>query len=501
MALRVVRDDVEQIVKLTAEEKRLIAELRESLKCLPQNMFSVSVPADGLLAKDGRFTHARIDSAGHLILTAEDGHMKVMDIGDPENRELVVSVIGDFVPRLKDYASQLEEEKIQRAEPVEEAPLPEPFPKMDVPAEASTEIIGSDEVLQKAPEEQGDVDAESMQEQAPVLSVEAKARIEEVTKETLEYLEMLGKEKFEQGQVSVYFDDWLVNLRQVILSLESSGVVTVDDIFKDECERIFSDIEEELAKRLLRDAELEASSRTLAEKRYILRKMDDEYSSQSRDLELRGKSAIDFLIKNVQRLEEELAKMEQIKTLNPIKRIAKEQKRFHLTQKLKAAKQRLALAMQKSVATHHKLKVEDVEIGDLARDRLAEGKSIVDALIKKVNKLEEELAKIDQVKTNILHPLKKIAQEKRRAELTEELEDTKQKLALAAQEYAIEQQRVHEEYEKKKQETIRNVQSLEKEIARKKVDDSLEARKSATVALTNAVRELIKRNMEATEQM
>lgn len=134
--------------------------------------------------------------------------------------------------------------------------------------------------------------------------------------------------------------------------------------------------------------------------------MDAEYAVQTRDLKVRGKSAIDFLIKNVQRLEDELAKIQQIKTVNPIKKLAKEQKRFAVTQKLKAAKQRLVLAAQTS---------------------------------------------------------------------------------------GVEHKRIHDEYEKKKQASIMNMQSLEKEIASKETDGSLEARQVATNALEKAVKSLIQR--------
>ena len=407
-SLKSVGDDVEQIVKLTSEEKLLVAELLVLLKHVPQQMFSIAVSTSEIPIGIGGFIQAHIDSAGHLILMSEDGHLEVKDLSETKNRDLMMAVVGDIVPKFKDFASQIAAEKLQKPSQVQEISPPEPLPTINVQEEAPVGLSDSDAtcVPEEVPVDLTDSDLKCVQEEVPVLSAEKKAKIEEITAETLEYLEMLGSEVFDQSPVSVYFDDWLVHLRQVILGFESSGVISVDEAFMDECEQIFSDIEEELANRLLKEAELEASSKTLAENKHILGEMDAEYAVQTRDLKVRGKSAIDFLIKNVQRLEDELAKIQQIKTLNPIKKLAKEQKRFAVTQKLKAAKQRLALAAQTS---------------------------------------------------------------------------------------GVEQKRIHDEYAKKKQATIMNMQSLEKEIASKETDGSLEARQVATNALANAVKSLIQR--------
>ena len=91
------------------------------------------------------------------------------------------------------------------------------------------------------------------------------------------------------------------------------------------------------------------------------------------------------------------------------------------------------------------------------------------------------------------NPLKKIAKEQKRMQVTEKLNAAKQRLALAVQNSGVEQKRIRDEYEKKKQATIMKMQSLEKEIASKETDGSLEARQVATNALANAVKSLIQR--------
>lgn len=68
---------------------------------------------------------------------------------------------------------------------------------------------------------------------------------------------------------------------------------------------------------------------------------------------------------------------------------------------------------------------------------------------------------------------------------------------LAAQESEIEKQKIRNEYEKKKQATIKNVQTLEKDIATIRTDTSVTVIKEATKALANAVNLLIERNNES----
>ena len=88
-SLKSVGDDVEQIVKLTSDEKLLVAELLALLKHVPQRMFSIAVSTSELPIGIGAFIQAYIDSAGHLILTSEDGHLEVKELSETKNRDLM----------------------------------------------------------------------------------------------------------------------------------------------------------------------------------------------------------------------------------------------------------------------------------------------------------------------------------------------------------------------------------------------------------------------------
>jgi hypothetical protein len=111
-SLKRVRDDVKKIVKLTSEEKQLVAELFSTLKHAPQQMFSIPLSTSELPFRPGAFTQAHIDSAGQLILTSQNGNLSVMDLSETKNRDLMMAVVGDIVPKFKDFASQLAKEKL-----------------------------------------------------------------------------------------------------------------------------------------------------------------------------------------------------------------------------------------------------------------------------------------------------------------------------------------------------------------------------------------------------
>jgi hypothetical protein len=412
---------------------------------------------------------------------------------------------------------QLEQEKLERLKAAQKVKAPEPIPEPEiVPEEVPVELTEPEPELvpEETPVDLTEAEPEIVPEEVPVdltpsepeivpeatepvVVPDAKPTLDDVVAETLEYLEMLGNEVFDQSPVSVYFDDWLVNLRQVMVAFESNEAVTVDDLFTDECEQIYNDIEEELGNRLLKESEIEASAKTVSEKKYILREMDEEYAAQTQNMQVRGKSALDFMIKSVQRLEDEIAKAEQIKTNNFIKRIALKQKRYTLGQKLKSAKHRLNVAMETAVASKNN-QAEGVSASGDQTTALGvdENSSQVD-LVETVKRLEKELAEAKKIKTSVLQPRTKIIKDQKISELTEKLTATKQLLEMAQQTSEVEKQRIREEYEKKKQDAVNNVQSLEKEIATKRTDDSIAVRKEAIQALGNAVKALVQRNNEA----
>ncbi len=480
-----VGDDIEQIGKLISKENLLVAQFFKSLLKYMQPLATLIDVSKSVLPFEMReVTQAHIEPTGRLVLTFKDGHMELRDLSEIKNRDLMMAVIGDVMPKLNDLASQSPEEGFEEPAPVQEIPEPQ------LPAPEPLPIINDSTLVGLPDSAPAEVPVE-----APVLSAEEITKISAVAEETLKYLAELGGQVFELSPVSMYFDDWMVNLRQVILEFESSGVICVDEAFTEECTKIFGDIEGELANRLLKEAELEASAKTLAENKLLLGEIDAGYAAQSRDLVVKGKSAIDFLINNVHHLEGELAELEHIKTsyLHPLKKMAKEQRQREVTAQLNAAKRRLALAVKNSAVEQEKLGQIDAEYAAQTSDLVAKRKSAIGFLTKNVHDLEEDLARVEQIKTSNLHPLAKRAKEQKQTEVAEKLNAAKKRLKLAEQSSGAEQEKLQDEYEKKKQAAVLKMQSLEKEIVNKQTDGSLDARQAATNALANAVKSLIQR--------
>jgi hypothetical protein len=279
---------------------------------------------------------------------------------------------------------------------------------------------------------------------------------QDLAEKTLSSLSRLGSQTFALSPFSQYFDDWYVdlmrrqidraklrvvegelrdgpagavtgnalttrlhlkrlnkkaqNLQQVISEVESTPTITVDEAFVTERKQIFLDIEGELAKIRLKETELDAYAQTLAETNHLLVDLDAEYAAQTRELAAKRNSGIERLTKSVHDIEEELSRLEQLKTSF-----------FDLTKRAKKKKQ------------------EDA---------------------------------------------------------TQRLTAAKSELEVVVQNFAVEQDKLHDEYAKKKQVTMEKVQSLEAEVAHIETDQSLEARQKASDALANAVKTLLQRQTE-----
>ena len=316
----------------------------------------------------------------------------------------------------------------------------------------------------------------------------------------MERLKQLGSEVFEHSPVSTYFDKWLAIVRQVISTFESSSVICVDETFTAECKRIFSDVEGELARRRLDEAEVEAEAEKLAASRRVLGEIDAEYAAQIRELVVKGESVIDFLTETVHGLEEELARVRRVKTgrLHPFKRRANERKRVEVARKLAAAKRRLALAVRHSVVEQEKLAAVDAEYAAEAKALAAKRESAIEFLARNVGDLEKELAGLERVKAGRLHPLRRRANERKRVEVARKLIAARKRLAVAKRHCGVEQRKLRVEYERKKQAAAVEMQRLEREVASKEADVSFEARQEATGALADAVQALVKRRTALT---
>ncbi len=168
-----------------------------------------------------------------------------------------------------------------------------------------------------------------------------------VVERTIGDLRNLGNQKFALSPFSQYFDDWLVNLREVLAGFESNPAISVDDQFVNERSQALADIQRGFAEARLREAKLEKAAKDLAENNHLLVEVDAEYAARNRELREKRDREVDRLTKNVHELEEELERIGQMKTsFFGFTKKAKQKKVAEATQKLNAAKKELELAIQ-----------------------------------------------------------------------------------------------------------------------------------------------------------
>jgi hypothetical protein len=114
IALKSMADDVGQISELASEEKLLVTELFASLLKLMQPLTTaMPVSTSALPAEVGNVSQAYIDPTGHLALLHEDGHMELKNLTEERNRDLMVMVIKDVMPKFKSLTS-MQKRKIEK---------------------------------------------------------------------------------------------------------------------------------------------------------------------------------------------------------------------------------------------------------------------------------------------------------------------------------------------------------------------------------------------------
>lgn len=105
-SLRSVADDIGQISELTGEEKLLVAQFFASLLKLMQPLApSIPVSASALPFDPGALAQAYVDPTGHLTLMFRDGRMELKNLAEERNRDLMVAVVEDTMPKFKGLTS------------------------------------------------------------------------------------------------------------------------------------------------------------------------------------------------------------------------------------------------------------------------------------------------------------------------------------------------------------------------------------------------------------
>jgi hypothetical protein len=104
-SLKSAADDIGQISELSSEEKLLVAEFFKSLLNLMQPL-TLSLPVTtSAIQNVGDVIQAHVDPTGHLAVLFGDGRLELKNLLDEKNRDLMMAVIEDIVPKFKNLTS------------------------------------------------------------------------------------------------------------------------------------------------------------------------------------------------------------------------------------------------------------------------------------------------------------------------------------------------------------------------------------------------------------
>jgi DNA repair exonuclease SbcCD ATPase subunit len=142
---------------------------------------------------------------------------------------------------------------------------------------------------------------------------------------------------------------------------------------------------------------------------------------------------------------------------------------------------------------NHRLVQIDREYASATHALSSKRNSDIKRLTGTIHDYEEELDEINRTKAKTFSPFARRAKSKRATELARKLESAKTELEEVLKKFEVEQEKLHDEYEKNKTKVIEQVRSLEKKIRDLDNDNSAEDRQAACETLINAVKDLAPR--------
>jgi hypothetical protein len=229
---------------------------------------------------------------------------------------------------------------------------------------------------------------------------------EEVVEKTFSRLHSLGNQAFAVFPFSAYFEDWLVNLKDVLVAFESSPSVSVDEQFVKARSQILAAVERELEERRRKENSLEESIKNLSDNKILLERIEEEYATRTREIEERKNSEIPPLQENISAFKNELDDLAKVKAgfFRAMSKKEKAQKEAEATQKLNAAQSELESAMQnfaeeqenirsnyakkKQLITEQIEKLQKEVEGPEVDDSLEARRAACEALVNSVNALQ-----------------------------------------------------------------------------------------------------------------
>jgi hypothetical protein len=135
----------------------------------------------------------------------------------------------------------------------------------------------------------------------------------------------------------------------------------------------------------------------------------------------------------------------------------------------------------------------DTEYAYATQKLASQRNSEVKRLTRSIHDFEEEIEEASRMKASLFSPFARRAKSHKTVEATRKLDAAKSELKSVVKSFEVEQEKLHGEYEKRKQTVIEQVRSLEKKVEDLETDGSVEDRRFACEELVNAVNALLQR--------
>jgi hypothetical protein len=100
-SLRELRETLGQVSDLASEEDGTIQSFLETLGSISLTISGISLEPSLLPKRLGSVEDARMNDEGALILTSPDGGIETIDLTSFDNRDLLVTVLGDLLEKLR----------------------------------------------------------------------------------------------------------------------------------------------------------------------------------------------------------------------------------------------------------------------------------------------------------------------------------------------------------------------------------------------------------------
>lgn len=137
--------------------------------------------------------------------------------------------------------------------------------------------------------------------------------LHDVIGKTLLSIERLGNQVFALSPFSQYYNDWLINLRQVVSEFEAFLDITPDEVFVKEREQAFLDVQSALANHRIQEEAVSEAEKTLYTLNQELRSIETDYAKNSQVLNNKRNIDTQQLTNQIKTLEEDLSNQEGVK--------------------------------------------------------------------------------------------------------------------------------------------------------------------------------------------